>query len=213
VLCTPYMPETEEEDTDMIDTQNKEPKLEVISDNEDDIPYVDDPCIDSDTSVDVKPVSLVTTETASVEQPPPKIEEIIADIDEVTGTWIDPVPKQEKINLDEVRLENTDSDGHYYCIFCDEKFEYLSELQFHRRKRHSLKQYRLRKKCLLCSKTELNNYEEHMQETHPEFQPNKCVLCPQTYQNYQDLKAHMNMHATGYTYKCQDCSSYFSKNH
>jgi hypothetical protein len=137
-------------------------------------------------------------------QPSHSAEQDTATIDEATGLWSDHTTA-------DVKLENSADDGHYYCIFCDKKYENLVELQYHRRKKHNSKQYRLRKKCLLCSKESMQQYEEHLVEFHPEFQPNKCVLCPQTYQNYRELKTHMNMHVTGHKFKCFGCGLFCSK--
>jgi hypothetical protein len=127
-----------------------------------------------------------------------------AKIDENTGTWAE--------NSDtEVKLESTPADeGDYYCVICDKNFTDLVSLQYHRRKKHNSKQYRTKKKCLLCPQEDLDNYERHLEICHPDFQPNKCKQCPQSFQNYRDLKTHTNAHFTGNKFQCFGCNLFCS---
>jgi hypothetical protein len=130
--------------------------------------------------------------------------EPVADMEQLDGTWAD-------TSDTEIKLERTPSDdGDYYCIFCDKSFTDLVSLQYHRRKKHNSKQYRLKKKCLLCPQEDLDSYEKHLEIVHPEFQPNKCKQCPQSFQNYRDLKTHTNAHFSGNKFQCFGCNLFCS---
>jgi hypothetical protein len=103
----------------------------------------------------------------------------------------------------------------YQCLGCKQKFSYFDAIQRHIKIRQCL-DFSLKKNRRTCDfcvkifcKQNSHNYETHLSLQHPEYKPQKCTECSQTFLKHFELKAHLAMHLYTNDNQCLACCKYF----
>jgi hypothetical protein len=93
-------------------------------------------------------------------------------------------------------------------MFCDRACKNYAMLILHR-KCHNFQNFT--RQCQLCGEENLLEYEKHVEETHPKYRPQQCLICTTNYINHKELKAHLKTHLPPAKYQCMGCGKLNSK--
>jgi uncharacterized Zn-finger protein len=71
----------------------------------------------------------------------------------------------------------------------------------------------VKRNCLICTEHQIpqTEYEQHCQDAHPDYKPQKCLMCTAEFTTHKQLKEHLKKHLIPEKHQCMRCGSFHSK--
>jgi hypothetical protein len=104
-------------------------------------------------------------------------------------------------------------EAQYLCLTCDKSCKNYAMLIKHRQVHPNKGGVIVKRNCNICEEHQIpqNLFEQHCMDKHPDYKPQKCLLCPAHFVGHKSLKEHLRKHLVPEKFQCLYCGSYHSK--